>query len=133
MEIIAKTCSTNCYGIRGYHGSCCRIEERNWIMGPVPDAAEVLQKLQKRNPDLVWEDCFVDYEEGSAAYPEREVWQHRENYPAMRINPTTTACVFYNESVRGCSIYAERSVTCREFICGFLKSEMISQSALLQL
>lgn len=124
MDIIAKTCSTNCFGICGYHGSCCRIENRNWIIGPIHDTEEVLERLRKRNPSIEWEDCFIAFEEGKELYPDKEVWQYSENYPAMR--PREGDCTFYNSTIRGCSIYSERPETCRTFICDHLAKEMIN-------
>ena len=122
MDIIAKTCSTECCGAEGYHGSCCRIEGRDWIIGPIHDSWETLDRLRKGHPWLTWDDCFVSWEEGREIYPERSTWQVPTSYPAMRVR--NGACTFYSEELRSCTIYEKRPETCREFTCEHLSKRL---------
>lgn len=125
MDIIAKTCSTDCFGISGYHGSCCRVENRDWIMGPVTDAPLYLKRIQETMPWMTWEDLFIDYEEGSNLYPEKSVWQKRTNYPALRVTQTGE-CIFYNSQSRSCGAYEQRSEICANFMCEHLQRTTFS-------
>ena len=38
-------CTNKCYGIEGYHGSCCSIEDRDYIIGPHYDTEEFVKNL----------------------------------------------------------------------------------------
>ena len=58
-------CSNKCWGVDNYHGSCCTIEDRDFIMGPHPDADEFIERLSlKLNRNIKKEDVFVEAEEG---------------------------------------------------------------------
>lgn len=120
MDIIAKTCSTECFGSRGYHGSCCRLEERDYIIGPVSDASEVAERL-----GVSYDDMFIEYSEGSAMYPHLSSWQNPSHYPALRIRGD--ACVNYNTALRRCTIYSDRPQICRDYVCSYL-SKRLSQA-----
>ena len=38
-------CSNKCWGVDNYDGSCCTIENRDFIIGPHPDADEFVERL----------------------------------------------------------------------------------------
>lgn len=131
MDKTTEICSKKCYGHDHYHGSCCKIENRDWIIGPVTDAHEMLEKLQKHyKKDIDFADVFIDYEEGSRLFPERMNWQNPDAYPAMRINLNSKNldCVFYNNTLKGCSVYKIRPEVCRNYQCDYLKNELNPES-----
>ena len=35
-------CSNKCWGSPGYHGSCCSVEDRDYIIGPHHDTDEFI-------------------------------------------------------------------------------------------
>ena len=123
MDIIAKTCNTNCYGYEGNFGSCCHIADKNWIIGPIHDAEKVLSELREDSPWLKWEDVFIGYEEGRNMFPERSVWQVESHYPAMRLG-SGLGCVMYSLPLRKCTIYEKRPQTCRDYRCEFLSKRL---------
>lgn len=121
----AHICQSRCYGIEGYDGSCCTLEQRDYIIGPIPDSEEVLKRVQESMPNvkIKWDDLFINYEEGKKLFPERPMWQKKNCYPAMRINPNSkrNSCVCYNDHIGFCQIYEQRSVTCAKFFCKYLQ------------
>lgn len=126
MDIIAKTCSTECWGTEGAHGGCCRVDDRDWIMGPIHDTIEVLEGVKKEKPWVTWGDLFMEFGEGASMYPEKSVYQNTIHYPAMKI--IDGACAAYNKHLRTCSIYENRPTTCRNYECGYLRERHNSQN-----
>jgi Fe-S-cluster containining protein len=126
---VELTCSKNCFGIKGYHGSCCRLEDRDFIIGPIHDPKEFLERLNRHfNRQFSWSDVFIDYEEGSKMFPNKSTWQNTTAYPALKIDLDSydKRCIFYNNHLRACSVYEIRSVTCSRFQCDHLKSVLKS-------
>lgn len=103
-------CANRCMGIRGNYGGCCRIDERDFIMGPVVEDLGA---------------GLIGFEEGSKLFPDRPTWQDPANYPAMRPDVTKPGnpCVYFD---RGCTIYENRPETCRKFTCEALSSVLSS-------
>lgn len=122
MEIIATDytyeCRYNCFGNSGYHGSCCRVEDRDYILGPCPDTQEMTETLNLR-----YEDMYMDFEEGSKLYPDKPSWQNPENYPTLRVDSGGN-CIFYHSLLRKCVIYEERPFNCRNYFCSYLKEKI---------
>ena len=117
-------CSNKCFGIDGYDGSCCTIENRDWIMGPINDSNQFIENLSKKlNRNISKEEVFIEYEEGKNLFPNKSVWQNPENFPAFKVNleDKRKPCIFYNTSVKSCMVYDIRPETCRDFECGYLK------------
>ena len=126
MGTDCNICSDNCYGITGHHGSCCTLEDRDFIIGPHADAEEFIESLSKKlGRDINYREVFVDYEEGKTLFPNRSAWQDPHSYPALRVdfyNPRLP-CIFYNTKVRACSMYDIRPKTCQEYECEYLSSK----------
>ncbi len=113
-------CSNSCLGKQNYHGGCCSIEDKNWIIGPVNDTSEFLERL---GGDLKYEDIFIDHEEGSKLFPDKRAWQDRGAYPALRININSERkfCMFYNQENKSCGVYDIRPKVCQNYFCKHLK------------
>jgi len=127
MSSICEICSSRCFGIDGYDGSCCSLEGRDYIMGPIKDADEFIQRLNdKMGRKFQREDALVDFEEGRRLFPEKSVWQNPGNFPAMRIDTSKAKlpCVFYNTHAKFCSVHDVRPQTCQIYFCGYLKDEI---------
>ena len=76
MELITITCRENCFGISGYHGSCCRLENRHFIIGPISDPEEFLARVNKHyDSNFSFSDIFIEYEEGKDLFPDKINWQ----------------------------------------------------------
>lgn len=124
-------CGKSCFGRDDYHGSCCRLEERDWIIGPIPDADDVLERLRTHFGDagLEFDEVFIRYPEGRNLFPERSMWQSPGSYPAMRVDSRLAdkPCIFYNATVRRCSIYDIRPNTCATYRCEYLTSLEVSE------
>jgi Fe-S-cluster containining protein len=125
MGTDCNICSNNCYGINDYHGSCCSLEDRNYIIGPHPDTEDFIKNLSsKLGREIYEEDIFIGYEEGKKLFPYKTSWQNRDSYPAFRVdffNPKLP-CIFYNTKIKACSIYDIRPQTCREYECEYLSN-----------
>ena len=90
-------CSKKCCGIDFYHGGCCSIENRDYIIGPIKDFNIFLEKLSlKIGRQVSKKEVFIDYEEGKNMFPNKPVWQNKENYPAFRVDLTDSNkyCIF---------------------------------------
>lgn len=122
--VTAHTCAHKCFGIRGYSASCCMLEQRNFIQGPVDDVAETLARLSARfGRTVTFDEVFVEFEEGASLFPDRPRWQQPESYPALR--PVMNAergypCQFLTEA-KTCGIYEDRPDMCRRYRCDHLK------------
>ena len=123
MSKHANICSHNCFGRKDYDGSCCHIEDRDYIIGPHTDPEEFLERLSDRfNRKVKFEEIFYSFEEGSRLFPERSSWQNPNSYPALKIDieKERKPCIFYNSTLRSCSIYDIRPQICRKYYCQFL-------------
>lgn len=127
-EYSTSFCRTNCCGINNYHGNCCSLQTRDWIIGPILDPYTVLENLRKKfSLDFNYDDIFIDYPEGSKLFPEKTVWQNPMSFPAMRINleSKNLNCIFYNNNLKLCTIHEIRPNTCKEFECSHLKQSKL--------
>ena len=117
-------CSKKCFGIDGYDGSCCTVEDRDYIIGPHSDAEEFLQKLSdKFGRSFEFDEVFYDYLKGKEVFTDKTNWQKPGSYPALRVDLTNKRkpCIFYNTSIKACSIYDIRPQTCRTYKCQYLE------------
>ena len=111
-------------GIPNNHGGCCTISDRNFIIGPHSDTQEFLERLsEKFGREILYKEVFVDYEEGKSLFPNKSMWQKESNYPALRVNffQPSLPCIFYNTTIRACSIYDVRPKTCQIYECEYLQ------------
>ena len=87
MSKICDICSNKCWGSPGYHGSCCSIEDRDFIIGPHTDSEEFLTKLnEKFGREFEFDEIFYSYEKGKTIFPNKSTWQNPNSYPALKIN-----------------------------------------------
>jgi len=111
------------------YGSCCQTYDGNFILGPLPveECYEFIRKLsQKFNKKVKFEDVFLEVEEGSALFPSSSYYQNEINYPAIRVEKeqTNEPCIFYNTTIKACSVYDIRPGMCRRYGCDFYKSKI---------
>jgi Fe-S-cluster containining protein len=119
-----QICSFKCWGIDNYDGSCCTLEDRDWIMGPSLDWEIFLEKLSSKiGRNINFSEVFYTYEEGSRLFPDRPVWKDPNNFPAFRVdlNSPRKSCIFYNQSIKSCMVYEIRPETCRNYSCNYLR------------
>ena len=63
MGTNCNVCRDKCWGIEGYDGSCCTVENRDWIMGPNNDAHQFIDKLSEKLGEKVnYDDIFIEFE-----------------------------------------------------------------------
>ena len=125
IELVAEhTCTRNCFGIRDYAASCCKLESRDFIQGPVRDADAVLARLSARfGRPVAFAKVFIDCVEGSLLFPERSRWRDAANYPALRPVDDAAAghpCAFLADGGL-CGIYDDRPQMCRDYRCDHLQ------------
>ena len=114
-----------CQGVKGNNGDCCYIRDKDWIIGPVKDDKELLTRVQKEHDkNLTWNDLFIDYAEGKKMFSDKPLWQNKESYPAMRVNPELegSPCVFFDN---GCKIHEIKSDVCKNYKCQWLWSREV--------
>ena len=79
-------CSNKCWGVDNYDGSCCTIENRDFIIGPHPDADEFVERLSlKFGKQFKKENVFIDYEKGKLLFPNKQNWQMLKLYKSWVI------------------------------------------------
>jgi len=126
VSSICDICSNKCFGIDGYDGSCCSVENRDYIIGPIRDSDEFIERLSDHlGRPISWDSVFMKYEAGSQIFPGKEAWQNQENYPALRVNFNNPKlpCIFYNTSLKFCTVHNIRPQTCRDYSCDYLKEQ----------
>ena len=126
MGADCNICSTKCCGIKDNHGSCCTLDNRDFIIGPHHDSNAFLKRLSERfGRAIKHNDVFIDYAEGSRMFPDKVNWQDFRNYPALRvdIDQPTLPCIFYNTKVKACTVYDIIPNTCIEYECDYLKEQ----------
>jgi Fe-S-cluster containining protein len=119
-----EICSKKCMGFDGYDGSCCTVEDRDFIIGPHNDPYLFLERLKnKYDQEFSFEDVFYTYEEGKEIFPDKPVWQRPQSYPALKVNleHPRKPCIFYNTTLKVCTVHEIRPNTCRTFKCDYLK------------
>ncbi len=123
--VTEHTCTRKCFGVDGYAASCCKLERRDFIQGPVSDAEAVLQRLSRRFGSVVaFDEVFITFEEGRRRFPERSRWQNEGSYPAIRPVDDEAAgypCPFLGQDAR-CGIYEDRPQMCQDYRCDHLQT-----------
>lgn len=117
-------CSKKCWGVDNYDGSCCCVENRDFIIGTHLDTDDFIENLSlKLNRDFKKEEIFIEYEEGKNIFPDKSNWQNPKCYPALRIELENIRknCIFYNNTLKFCSVYDIRPETCQNYKCDYLK------------
>jgi len=120
-------CAFKCFGRDDYDGSCCMLEDRNYIMGAITDYEEFLKKLSDKLGRVVdFSEVFYSFEEGSKQFPNLSNWQDPNNFPAFKLDleKKRKPCVMYNTATRSCSVYDIRPQTCRNYLCPYLKEKL---------
>ena len=123
-------CSFKCWGREGYDGSCCHIENRYFIIGPHDDSEQFLKRLSNKfDREIEFQEVFYTFEEGSKLFPEKNSWQNPNSYPALKVDleKTRKPCIFYNSTLKTCSVYEIRPNTCRTYHCEFLSQELLKR------
>lgn len=129
--VVAHSCTRNCLGVAGNSAGCCTIGERDYIIGPIPDSKDFLERYKKTiDPEAVFDDIFISYKEGSKLYPDRPMWQNPDYYPALRIDEKNISlrCIFLNDD-NLCTVHAIRSETCKAYSCAHV-TEMLQKLSL---
>ena len=117
--VVAHSCTRNCLGIAGNSAGCCTLGKRDYIIGPIPDSKEFLKRYKKTiDPKATYDEIFINHKEGSKLFPEREMWQNPDYYPAIRVNTekSDNPCKFLNDDML-CTVHAIRSKTCSIYSC----------------
>jgi Fe-S-cluster containining protein len=122
MGTNCNVCSNKCWGVEGNDGSCCTVENRDWIIGPHYDSNEFIEKLSEKLGEKVnYNDIFIKYEEGKNLFPNKPTWQSESNYPAFRVklDHKRLPCIFYNTEEKQCMVYDIRPETCSSYECNY--------------
>ncbi len=128
MSNHCQVCSFKCWGRDDHHASCCSLEDRNYILGPINDYKTFLRDLSKKvGREVGFDEVFYNYETGSKTFPDRPVWQDSRSYPAFKVDFSTENkyCINYNRHLRSCMVYDIRPETCRNYFCDYLERELL--------
>jgi len=121
----SSICSQKCQGFEGNYGGCCTVGSRNYIIGPIVDSYQFIEHLKHfyNNRNIKFEDVLYSYEEGSRLFPDKNTYQDSGSYPAIKLDRTKESlpCIFYSEEIRSCTIYDVRPLSCRQYVCSYLK------------
>jgi Fe-S-cluster containining protein len=121
--VVEYTCEQNCMGHRGNSGGCCTLGPRDFIIGPVTDLDVLVAHVSRLwGRSVAPSEIAIDYDEGSALFPDRATWQNPAHYPALRVmtDHPRLPCRFYDLDKSRCSIHAVRPALCRRYECEFL-------------
>jgi Fe-S-cluster containining protein len=121
-------CSFKCWGRDNHHASCCSIEDRNYIIGPILDYEKFLKDLSKKiGREVDFHEVFYNFETGSKAFPNKPIWQVEQSYPAFKVDLSRDEkyCINYNPHLRSCMVYDIRPETCRDYFCDYLERELL--------
>ena len=120
---LKNICATKCFGIDGYRASCCSLEDRNYIIGPIDKESQ--DRVLNHVKDKTWDEVFVNYWEGKEMFPDREIWQQESSYPALRPKDNEIkSCTFYDDENSVCSIYDHRPNVCKNYFCPYVEELM---------
>lgn len=125
LLVIQQTCGHKCMGHSENRGGCCKLGQRDWIIGPVNDVDALLERLSKvLERPVLRSEVVIDFEEGRKLFPERKMWQNPAHFPAMRsVSADPYACRYYDEE-RGCTIHDIRPNLCRSYECEWLSGSL---------
>lgn len=126
-------CSFKCWGRDNHHASCCSLEDRNYILGPIADYEKFLLNLSKKIGRRVdFHEVFYNFETGSKAFPDKPVWQVEQSYPAFKVDFSKNEkyCINYNPHIRSCTVYDIRPETCQNYFCDYLERELLMNGEL---
>lgn len=121
--VVLHSCTRNCLGKKGNSAGCCTMGNRDYIIGPIPDAKAFLKRYKKSvDPKASYQDVFIDYDEGSQLFSHLSTWQNKENFPALRVKTEdpSNPCQFLNQD-NLCSVHKIRSKTCSNYSCDHVK------------
>jgi len=120
MEDCYNICSNECKYIKEKHGGCCHARGNEFLMGPIDDDLEFLNRLKENGYDFEYEDVFIDLEEYTNRVNEPKAYIAKpENFPALnyRLDKENQPCIFYNTEEKKCNVYEIRPNTCRNYLC----------------
>lgn len=129
--VVMHSCTRNCLGIENNAAGCCTVGERDYIIGPIPDALDFLKQYNASiDSNATYDEVFVEHKEGKQLFPDRETWQDPQNFPALRLqmDQETHPCRFLGDD-NLCTVHQIRSQTCRAFTCGHV-SELLERLSL---
>lgn len=118
--VYTYSCTKNCLGADGNSAGCCKMDQRDYIIGKVHDATEFLQRYRESvDKNATYEEVFIEFEEGKKLFPDRVIWQDPANFPAIRVlmDNERYPCRFLGDN-NLCTVHEIRSQTCRNYTCG---------------
>jgi Fe-S-cluster containining protein len=122
-EVTHYTCLNKCFGQIKNAAGCCKVSDRDFIIGPIRDAKDFLQRLNnKSTTKYKYNDVFIEHKEGSRLFPDKDAWQNPDHYPALRLKMSEPdlPCQFLTDK-QECGVYDIRPQTCRKYLCEHLK------------
>ena len=133
-----ETCLGNCCGVPGTKAMCCRLnkEKLEHVLGPLDEKwiKKITEWFKKRGINVTRHDIVIDYEEGVLIgrnhFNGHEIFERKESYPIMRmqIEGPHFGCKFLNNKNGMCNIYEQRPDMCRDYLCGYVKSNFFVKS-----
>ena len=132
------TCLGNCCGIPGTKAMCCRLnpDQLEHVLGPLDEKwiKKIVDWFKKRGINVTRQDIVIDFEEGVLIgrnfFKGHEIFEKKETYPIMRmqIEGPHFGCKFLNNLNGMCNIYEQRPDMCRNYLCGYVKSNFFVKS-----
>ncbi len=122
LSVLQHACGNKCMGHSNNSGGCCKLGQRDWIIGPVDDVDAFLARLSQRlGRPVERREAIIDFDEGTQLFPGRSTWQNPAHYPAMRIRSEDPhACQFHTDT-QGCTIHEVRPRLCQGYECSWLE------------
>lgn len=134
-ELNTSTCVGNCCGVKGLKSGCCTVdpEDIEHVLGPLDEKwiKDTLKWFVSKGIYFKRDDLVIDYEEGkilgNTFFNGHPVFQSKDSYPIMRMQPTGPrfACKFLSVDTGRCTIYHQRPEMCRTYFCEYVKANFL--------
>ena len=134
-EVAMETCLSNCCGTPGVGNACCVLDKDDLehVLGPVDEdwIKSMISWYKKKGMTMNRSDIVIDFEEGKligeAHFGGHRVFTDPKTYPILRIQAygPRFACKFLNVHNGKCTIYAQRSDMCKNYLCAYVKANFI--------
>jgi len=134
-KMAKEVCLSRCCGVDGLKSACCRLDpdDIEHVLGPLSEdwISSIIKWFKKKGVNVTKQDIAIDFEEGVLIgrkfFNGHRVFEDPKSYPIMRfqVDGPHFSCKFLNNASGMCNIYEQRPDMCRNYLCGFVKSNFL--------
>ena len=134
-KMAKEVCLSRCCGVDGLKSACCRLDpdDIEHVLGPLSEEwiSSIIKWFKKKGVNVTKQDIAIDFDEGVLIgrkfFNGHRVFEDPKSYPIMRfqVDGPHFSCKFLNNASGMCNIYEQRPDMCRNYLCGFVKSNFL--------